>query len=704
MLVAGGLLAVVALVQMLASRLTLPESTLLALAGIGIGGAYVGLQNTAPAFATTFFAPLIDPSWPAEAYLWLFLPPLLFQAALSVDVRSMAPDAAPILMLAIVAVIVATGVIGLAAAAVTPFGIVTCLLLGAMIATTDPSAVIAVFRDVGAPARLIRLVEGEALLNDAAAIAIMGVLLAMLTGHGTDATVSGGLRELAKAFGGGVLFGLIAGRVAAFLLPALHGIAQAEAAWTLALPYPLYLVAENVLDVSGVVSVVCAGLVIGALGRTRLAPRNWSHLQLIWEQIAALAGAVVFLLAAVRVPELLHGVVWKDALWLAVVVVAALAARLAVLFGLLPALAWCKLSAPVSHAYKLAIAWGGLRGAVTLVLALGVAENAAVHVADRHFVTILATGFVLVSVLFNGATLRWVMHQLGLDQLSPQEQALQRQALNLSTVEVESIMRRIGGHFHFAAGATDQAAEAYRLEVAAGAAELNLEDALSERERLTIGLVSLATRERELIPEYGNGLVSIRNLDVMMRNTADMIDAARAEGRVGYKRASRRILAKHIGYRAAFWIHRVAHIDRPLANALADRFELLVCRQTVLERLRAYNCLSLQPVLGERMADLLDGVLIARIEAAEEGLTELRDKFGDYSAVLEKRLLLLFALHIGQNKIDAMLAETVISKEVYKQISGVIRRAWSAALPRPPLGVSLRTLRAQQASAPQPPG
>ncbi len=86
LLVAGGLLAVVALVQMLASRLTLPESTLLALAGIGIGGAYVGLQNTAPAFATTFFAPLIDPSWPAEAYLWLFLPPLLFQAALSVDV------------------------------------------------------------------------------------------------------------------------------------------------------------------------------------------------------------------------------------------------------------------------------------------------------------------------------------------------------------------------------------------------------------------------------------------------------------------------------------------------------------------------------------------------------------------------------------------------------------------------------------------
>jgi len=296
---------------------------------------------------------------------------------------------------------------------------------------------------------------------------------------------------------------------------------------------------------------------------------------------------------------------------------------------------------------------------------------------------------VLVSVLFNGATLRWVMRQLGLDQLSPQEQALQGQALNMSTEEVESTMRRIGGHFHFTSGATDQAAEVYRREVAAGAVELNLEEALSERERLTIGLVSLATRERELIPEYGNGLVSIRNLDAMMRNTADMIDAARTEGRLGYKRASRRILAKHAGYRFAVWLHRVVHIDRPLANALADRFELLICRQTVLERLRAYNRASLQPVLGERMADLLDGVLIARIEAAEEGLAELREKFGDYSAALEKRLLVLFALYIGQSKIDTMLAETVISKEVYKQISAVIRRAWTAALPRPPLSTAL---------------
>lgn len=80
---------------------------------------------------------------------------------------------------------------------------------------------------------------------------------------------------------------------------------------------------------------------------------------------------------------------------------------------------------------------------------------------------------------------------------------------------------------------------------------MNLEETLSERGRLTIDPISLATRERELIPEYGNDLISIRNLDTTMRNTTDMIDVARMEGRLGYKRASRHTLVKHAGHRLA---------------------------------------------------------------------------------------------------------------------------------------------------------
>ncbi|KJK20696.1 sodium:proton exchanger [Burkholderiaceae bacterium 16] len=689
LILVGALLAIVAVVQVAAARLRLPESTLLSAIGIAIGAGYVAIDAASPQFAWHFLHPLIDPTLPPEAYLWIFLPPLLFHAALTADVRNMLPDAAPVLLLAIVAVLVATGVIGLVTALASGASLVVCLLLGAVVATTDPAAVIAIFRDVGAPARLIRLVEGESLLNDAAAIAIAGVLVAMLTGHGTEATLAAGLRELAWSFAGGVLCGVIAGRLVADLLPRLAGLALAEGALTLALPYPLYLLADQLIGVSGVVAVVCAGLMVSALGPTRLSPRNWSHLRMIWEQFAGIAGAIVFLLAAVRVPSLLAGVTPHHGLLLLVLVLAALAARLLTLFGLLPLLSRLKLSAPINGPYKLAIAWGGLRGAVTLVLALGIAENDALPYAARHFIAILATGFVLVSLLLNGTTLRWLIHQLGLDRLSPQDHALQRQAIQLSTEEVETMLNRIAETFDLPPAAAREVAQHYRREIELGSMEFDFDAALSERDRFTIGLVTLATRERELIPEYGDGVISVANLDAMVRNTTMMIDAAREHGRLGYNRAARHILDYQRGYRVALYLHRHLSIDRPLARALADRFELLVCRQTVLARLRRYNRSLLTPVFGARLTTVLDGVLEERVKSAGAGLDEMRAEFGGYTEALEKRLLMLFALRKGQRSLEAMREENVISREAYNQIAQVIQRAWQANLARPPLRSAL---------------
>ncbi|SPS00348.1 cation:proton antiporter [Cupriavidus taiwanensis] len=685
LILAGVLLAIIAVVQVAAARLVLPESTLLSAIGIAIGAGYVAIDAAHPDFARHFLHPLIDPALPPEAYLWIFLPPLLFHAALTADVRGMLPDAAPILLLAVVAVLVATGVIGVATAAASGMPLAVCLLLGAVVATTDPAAVIAIFRDVGAPARLIRLVEGESLLNDVAAIAIVGVLVAMLTGHGAQATLAAGLRELAWAFVGGVLCGALAGRLVSDLLPRLAGLAMAESALTLALPYPLYLLAEQLLGVSGVVAVVCAGLMVSALGPTRLAPPNWRHLRMMWEQFAGIAGAVVFLLAAVRVPSMLAGVTGHHGWLLLALVLAALAARLLTLFGLLPLLSGLRLSAPIDGAFKLAIAWGGLRGAVTLVLALGIAENSDLPYETRHFVAILATGFVLVSLLLNGTTLRVLIHRLGLDQLSPQERALQLQAIRLSTEEVEAMMARVADSFELPPALAREAAQKYRHGIELGSAEFDFDTALSERDRLSIGLVTLATRERELIPEYGDGVISVANLDAMMRNTAQMIDAAREHGRIGYNRAARHILDYHLGFRVALWLHRRLGIDRPLARALADRFELLICRQTVLDRLRRYNRSMLTPVFGARMATVLDGVLEDRSRAAAEGLADMRGKFGAYTEALERRLLMLFALRKGRLSLEAMREEAVISKEAFNQIAQVIQQAWNASLVRPPL-------------------
>ena len=137
--------------------------------------------------------------------------------------------------------------------------LVVCLLLGAVVATTDPAAVIAIFRDVGAPARLTRLVEGEALLNDAAAIVLFTVLLGMIvTGRQPDI-----------GFGAGRVLPVVPRRrpvrvarrprAARASIPWMRDDRLAEATLTVALAYGVFIAAERLLHVSGVVAVLAAG-------------------------------------------------------------------------------------------------------------------------------------------------------------------------------------------------------------------------------------------------------------------------------------------------------------------------------------------------------------------------------------------------------------------------------------------------------------
>ena len=677
------LLGIIAAIQAIAARLALPEATALSILGLAIGTSYFAIVSCAPHIAQFFLAPLINPGLPADAYLWLFLPPLMLQAALAIDVRALLQDAAPILLLAVVAVIVATVCVGLALSALVPYGLVVCLLLGAIVGETDASAVIAIFRDVGAPARLIRLVEGESLLNDAASLALAGVLLAMLAGDAANATLASALKILGYSFVGGTLVGLAVGRLTASVLPLLGGIASAEAAVTMALPYPLYLFANDMLHVSGAVAIVCARLVINSLGRTRLSPQNWSHLQMVWDQIAVLAGATIFVLAAVQVPHLLSGESWHGLWLLAVALVAALAARLLVLFIMLPALTRMRLSAPIPAAYRLAIAWGGLRGALTLVLAMGVAQNAAIPKDARTFMSATAAGCALFSLLVNGTTFQWLIRRLGLNRLTRQEQAVQNQALVLSTRAVDAALGRINTAFHVDPHTLTDVASEYRRDLSIGAAAPDLESAVNEHDRLAIGLITLATRERDLVPEFGDGVISVRNLDAMMRNAGQMIEAARSEGRVGYNRVARDVLEFPLHYRTAQLLYRLVRCERPLAAAMAERLELLVSRRVVLERLREFNGTRLTPLLGERLTSVLDSAISARIASAEEELAELRTQLGSSASALERRLLLLFALKQGRSSLEAMAAERVISKDVFNQVRNAIDQAWKAAARRP---------------------
>jgi monovalent cation:H+ antiporter, CPA1 family len=326
-----------------------------------------------------------------------------------------------------------------------------------------------------------------------------------------------------------------------------------------------------------------------------------------------------------------------------------------------------------------------LRGAVTLVLALGIAENGALSPNDRLFVGSLAAAFVLASLFVNGVSLRWVITHLGLTALSPQQQTLQRQAVLLSAAEVDAAIAKIAGEFKLPNDVAKSVQAQYEADIAAGTKSFAIEEELTERERLSIGLVTLATREHALIPEYSGGVISVRNLDAMMRNTSQMIDAAREEGRIGYNRAARMILTPPPHYRLARFLAGRLNIRWLLALVLADRFELMIGRRTVLVQLLNYNATSLRPFIGERMSVVLEGVLRTRLTAVDQALTKLRSIHADYTRALERRLLLLFALRRGSAIIESMTAESIISAEIAAKIGATLNATWRANVRRPSL-------------------
>src|SRR5689334_1362205 len=266
---------------------------------------------------------------PADAFLAIFLPTLLFETALAIDIRKLMDDVAPILLMAVVAVLVSAFCVGLSLAFIFSLSIVAALLLGSIVSTTDPVAVVGIFRDLGAPKRLGLLVEGESLFNDAAAIALYGLLIELLMGeHG--GSPGRAVIEFLRDFIGGAIFGWAAAWAACALARPLRGLPQAEITLTVALAYLVYLFAEHYLGVSGVVAVVVAALTLSAVGRTRFTPKTWESLEGIWQQLGFWANSLIFLLAAMLVPKLVDNITASDAMMLGVLVVATLAARLVV--------------------------------------------------------------------------------------------------------------------------------------------------------------------------------------------------------------------------------------------------------------------------------------------------------------------------------------------------------------------------------------
>jgi monovalent cation:H+ antiporter, CPA1 family len=692
--VIASLFVVIGVAEPLAARMRLPYTVILALLGILIGsGALFFLRTELTDALNPVAEAILDLPIRSNVFLYVFLPTLLFQATLGMNLRRMLDDWVPILVLAVVAVVVATFSVGYALSLTSALPLAACLLIGAIVSTTDPSAVVSIFRSISAPRRLARIIEGESLLNDAAAIALFGLFMGFVMLGVPDPDLGEALARFPVLIAGGALTGWLAARVAVWVMALFDSHELAQISISVALPYLAFIGAEQSIGASGVIAVVSAGLTLNLTGPGRLAPKTWANLRELWDVLAHWAGALIFILAALLIPRLLQEVRGEDFVLVGVVILAAIAARVVILFGLLPLLTAMRISPAVERPYRIAILWGGLRGAVTLALALAVTESFRVPDDIQRVVGILATGFTLFTLIVQGASLRWIIGRLGLDQLSPIDEALSRQVVAVALQTVREDVARTTENYDLSHDIVRSEAKRFgeRLDHAVRTAEENAD--ILDRDRVTLGLIALAGYERDtILARVRDRTISSRMAEQVVSDADRLIEGARSGGRSGYQRAARTSVAYGRAFRAADFLHSRLHLSVPLARMTADRFEQLLSQRLVLRDLGAFIDGRIRRIHGRRLADLLRELLSRRIEMVETALEGLRLQYPGYAEELERRFIRRTVLRLEEREYAAMRDDGLIGAEVHTKLLEDLLARRIEAEDRPRLDIALQRI------------
>lgn len=690
--VIASLFLVIGAAEPLAARLRLPYSVILAVLGILIGGG-------AAFFLRTDLTDVLNPVAEAilglpirsNVFLYVFLPTLIFQATLGMNLRRMVDDWVPILVLAVVAVIIATLFIGYALFWTGILPLAACLLVGAIVSTTDPSAVVSIFRSIAAPRRLARIIEGESLLNDAAAIALFGLFMGFVMLGLPDPTLGSALTRFPLLIVGGALTGWVTARIAIWIMSLFSRHELAQISISVALPYLAYIGAEQSIGASGVIGVVTAGLTLNLTAPGRLPPQAWANLRDVWELLAHWAGALIFILAALLIPRLLEEIRISDFALIGVVILAAMAARVVVLFGLLPLMTALRVSPLVERPYRTAILWGGLRGAVTLALALAVTESFRIPHETKRVVGILATGFTLFTLIVQGTTLRSVIGWLGLDRLSPVDEALSRQVVAVALQTVREDVARTTENYELTHDIVRSEAKRFgeRLDETVKTAEESVD--IQDRDRITLGLIALAGHERDtILARVRERTISARMAEKVMSDADRLIEGARAGGRSGYQRAAHDSVAYGRAFRAMVVVRNRTGLSMPLARMTADRFELLLSQRLILRDLGRFIDRRILRIHGRRVADLLHELLSRRIEMVETALDGLRLQYPGYAEELERRFIRRTALRLEEREYASMREDGLIGSEVHTALMQELATRRAAAERRPRLDIALQ--------------
>ena len=668
----SGLLMLAVLMVPVARRLNFPHTVLLAVVGVAIGLLKAVAEGGQIYIISDFLRALHDLEITADVVLFVFLPALVFEAALALDVRRLLDDLGSILFLAIFGLLVSTAIVGYSIHLVSGVSIVVCLMLGAIVSATDPVAVVAIFKDVGAPKRLAILVEGESLFNDATAIVIFIILSGMVL-QTSDPTVASGIAEFVRVFLGGVIVGLIMALVFVSVIRKLTKLPLVERSLTIALAYLAFILGEHYLHVSGVMAVVTAALVMASRGRTVIAPHDWHSLHEMWEQLGFWANSIIFILVGLAVPGIMAGFGAEQFEWLAVLIGTAFGARLFIIFVLMPFLSRSNLAQGVSNAYKTVMFWGGLRGAVSLALALLVIENQAFSEEVRSFVGVMVTGFVLFTLFINAPTIGFLISMLRLDQLSTTEAAVRDRALALSLGEIGKSIESVARQQDSTEVVTEQLTSEYRHRSQTAQRKVDQLSDLHPNDWVLIGLATLAAQERESYAEqFEAGFLRSEIFRAVTKHIDDISDALKSNGATGYVEASEQMYGFGWQFSLAMDLHRRFGLTGFLSRRVAERFEVLTAVKLALREISLRGIAKVLPLVGETAGDSLRGLIEERLTVTDTTLNSLVLQYPEYAEMLQMRYLERGALQLEANSYSQMLSDAMISPEVYKNLESTL--------------------------------
>jgi CPA1 family monovalent cation:H+ antiporter len=414
------LLFIAVIVAVLTKYVRLPYTIALVLVGLALGvfGGFVPLELS------------------RELIFLIFLPPLLFEGCLNMDLSLLARNWRRVLLLALPGTIVSTLILGFGIYYL--FGwlgaelpIALALLLGVMLSPTDPISVLAIFKEHGVSDELSILVEGESVFNDGIGVVLFLIAVEVATGH--PVSVSSGVAEFLREVAGGALIGFGFGYLTHRTLGRLDDH-LVEVVISLVLAYGVYLVADR-FHMSGVIAVVVAGLIIGNYGRVfSMSPTTRIALAHFWDATAFIANSLLFLLIGLELEldRLLSFGMAIGVTFLLMIIVRSLIVHGS--FSIDRLLGGHRLP----RGWTTVVNWGGVRGSIPIALALGLPTAGLLTGEVRSQLIAVVFGAVLLSLVVQGTTMKTVLSRLGLIGLRAEEREYEEALGRIWSTRAES--------------------------------------------------------------------------------------------------------------------------------------------------------------------------------------------------------------------------------------------------------------------------